>query len=377
MTLSWREDGQRDAPALVLLNSVGSTTEMWTPVLGPLIEQFRVIRIDARGHGGSAPSPAGTPCSIADLGADVLQVLDDLSLERVHLAGLSLGGMTAMWLAIHRPDRVGRLALLCTSAQLGPAQSWLDRAATVRSGGMEAIAATVVARWITPQMAERDVELETLLSEMVRSVDPESYAQCCEAIAAMDQRADLNRICAPTLCIAGAQDPATPPEHLQLITDAVPGARLEVLEPAAHVPTFEQSGRVARLLLEHVRGGASLDAGFAARRAVLGDLHVDRAVASTTPFTAAFQDFITRYAWGDVWTRPGLDRRERSIITLTALVTLGAEHEIAMHVRGALRNGLTPDEIGEVLLHTAVYAGVPRANRAFAIAREALDALDD
>jgi 4-carboxymuconolactone decarboxylase len=112
--------------------------------------------------------------------------------------------------------------------------------------------------------------------------------------------------------------------------------------------------------------------GMTVRRAVLGDEHVDRAVAATTPLTAPFQDFITRYAWGDIWSRPGLSRAERSMITLTALVVLRQEQELAMHLRAALRNGLTPDQIGEVLLHTAVYAGVPAANRAFAIAREVL-----
>jgi 4-carboxymuconolactone decarboxylase len=112
--------------------------------------------------------------------------------------------------------------------------------------------------------------------------------------------------------------------------------------------------------------------GMTVRREVLGDEHVDRAVAGTTPLTAPFQDFITRYAWGEIWSRPGLSRAERSMITLTALVVLRQEGELAMHLRAALRNGLTPDQIGEVLLHTAVYAGVPAANRAFAIAREVL-----
>jgi len=112
--------------------------------------------------------------------------------------------------------------------------------------------------------------------------------------------------------------------------------------------------------------------GMTVRREVLGDEHVDRAVAATTPLTAPFQDFITRYAWGEVWSRPGLSRAERSMVTLTALVVLRQEEELAMHLRAALRNGLTPDQIREVLLHTAVYAGVPAANRAFAIAREVL-----
>jgi 4-carboxymuconolactone decarboxylase len=112
--------------------------------------------------------------------------------------------------------------------------------------------------------------------------------------------------------------------------------------------------------------------GMTVRREVLGDQHVDRAVAATTPLTAPFQDFITRYAWGEIWSRPGLSRAERSMITLTALVVLRQEEELAMHLRAALRNGLTSDQIGELLLHTAVYAGVPASNRAFAIAREVL-----
>ena len=127
------------------------------------------------------------------------------------------------------------------------------------------------------------------------------------------------------------------------------------------------------MLLDHFRAGGTLAAGFKTRRAVLGDAPVDRAIGATTELTAPFQEFITRYAWGDVWSRPGLARRDRSIATLAALVTLGAEHEVAMHVEAARRNGLTPDEIAEVLLHVAVYAGVPRANRAFAIARDVLE----
>jgi 4-carboxymuconolactone decarboxylase len=114
------------------------------------------------------------------------------------------------------------------------------------------------------------------------------------------------------------------------------------------------------------------DRGMEARRAVLGDEHVDRAIERTTPFTAEFQDLITRYAWGEIWTRPGLDRRTRSCITLTALVALGRDEELAMHVRAALRNGLTPDEIKEVLLQSAIYCGVPAANSAFAIAQRVL-----
>jgi 3-oxoadipate enol-lactonase/4-carboxymuconolactone decarboxylase len=117
----------------------------------------------------------------------------------------------------------------------------------------------------------------------------------------------------------------------------------------------------------------SEDEGMKVRREVLGDDHVDRAIEGTTPFTADFQDFITRYAWGEIWSRPGLDRKVRSAITITALVALGREDELAMHIRAALRNGLTADEVKEVLLQSAVYCGVPAANSAFAIAQRVLD----
>ena len=371
--LAWREDGPADAPALVLLNSIGTTTEMWTPCLAPLAEQFRVVRIDARGHGASAPSPPGAPCTVADLGQEVLDVLDELGLEHVHLAGVSLGAMTAMWLAIHHPARAARLALLSTAAHLPTGPAYLDRAATVRAGGMAAIADVPARVWITPALAERDPALLAGLQAMLAGVDAESYAQCCAALADLDLRADLGRIAAPTLVVAGADDSATPPEHAAAIVAAVPGARLEVLAQAAHIAPVEQPARVARLLLAHFGGGATLAAGYATRRAILGDEHVDRTLAATTQLTAAFQDFLTRYAWGDVWSRPGLARRDRSIATLAALVALGAENELALHVRAARRNGLSADEITEILLHTALYAGLPRANRAFAIARDVLE----
>lgn len=372
MRLHTQIDGPADAPPLVLLGSVGSTIEMWTPVLGPLVEQYRLVRIDHRGHGGSAPAARGAaPCTLDDLGADVLETLDDLGIQRTDFVGLSLGAMTGMWLAVHHPARIGRLGLLCTSAHLGA--TYLQRAAMVRAGGMSTVADGVVARWLTPLLAERDPALVNTLHTMVLSIDPESYAQCCEAIGTMDLRPDLARIAAPTIAIAAAADPATPPDQLRVIAAGVPGARFEVIDDAAHVATYDQPARVAALLLDHLRAGASLAAGFSMRRAVLGGEHVDRAIARTTPQTRAFQEFLTRYAWGDVWSRAELARRDRSIATLAALVTLGAEHELAMHVRGARRNGVTDEEIIEVVMHCALYAGLPRANRAMAITVDVLE----
>jgi 3-oxoadipate enol-lactonase/4-carboxymuconolactone decarboxylase len=372
------EEGPASAPVVLMVGSLGSTLEMWDPQAARLAGHFRVVRYDARGHGRS-PVPPG-PYSLDDLVDDALALLDRLGVQRASVVGLSLGGMTALRLAARAPHRVERLAILCSSALLGPAQDWTDRAATVRAQGTAAVADAVVSRWFTPALREKDPALVRRMREMVAATPAEGYAGCCEAIAGMDLRADLAHITAPLLALAGADDPATPPEHLASIAAEVPLGQLLVLPGAAHLANVEQDEAVTAALLTHLSapaGDASRHAaGMRVRRAVLGDAHVDRAVAATTPLTAAFQDFITRYAWGDVWARPGLDRRTRSLLTLALLTALGHEHELAMHVRAAVTNGVTPDEIGEVLLHTAVYAGVPTANGALAVAQQVLAGLE-
>ena len=366
------QDGPSDAPVVVLAGSLGSTLQMWEPQVGALADRFRVVRYDARGHGGS-PVPTG-PYALDDLVDDLLALLDRLGVARAHLVGLSLGGMTAMRLAAREPSRVDRLALLCTSARFPDAAAWRERAATVRAEGTQAVAAAVVERWFTPPLRDADPALVERMRAMVAATSAEGYASCCAAIERMDLLEDLPSIAAPTLVVAGADDPATPPEHLSTIADAVPGARLLVLPQAAHLANVEQAAAVSAALLAHLdpAGLTVHDRGTAVRRAVLGDEHVDRAVERTTAVTAPFQDLITRYAWGDVWSRPGLDRRSRSLVTLALLAALGHEAELALHVRAAVTNGLTVEEIGEVLLHTAVYAGVPAGNSALAVAQRVL-----
>ena len=366
------ESGPPDAPVVLLAGSLGSSLEMWDPQVAALSARFRVVRYDARGHGRS-PVPVG-PYVLDDLVDDAVALLDRLGVERAHVVGLSLGGMTAMRLAAREPHRVDRVALLCTSARFASPEPWAERARTVRAEGTAAIADAVVARWFTLALSERDPALVARMREMVASTSTEGYASCCAAIQTMDLREDLGRITAPVLAIAGADDPATPPEHLAAIVDGVPGARLLVLPQAAHLANVEQAVAVDAALLAHLdpAGTTPSTRGTQVRRAVLGDAHVDRAVAGTTPLTAPFQDLITRYAWGDVWSRPGLDRRTRSMLTLALLAALGHEHELRMHVRAAVTNGLSAQEIGEVLLHTAVYAGVPASNRALAAAQEVL-----
>jgi 3-oxoadipate enol-lactonase/4-carboxymuconolactone decarboxylase len=360
--------GHADAPVLVLGPSLGTTLHMWDPQLPALRKHFRVVRYNHLGHAGSAEPPG--PYTVDTLADEVLELLDDLGVGEFHYAGLSLGGMVGMAVAARVPERVRRLALLCTSAYLPPAEGWLSRAAAVRAHGTESIVESRLAGWFTRHFTDREP-----YAAMLRDTPDEGYAACCEAIAAMDLRPELGKITAPTLVVSGFDDPATPPEHGRLIADSVPDARLEVVADAAHLASVERPERITGLLLDHLVGDA-YTAGMRVRRAVLGDAHVDRATAAVDEFTGDFQEMITQFAWGSVWTRPGLDRRVRSCITLAMLASLGHHNELALHVRAALRNGLTRDEIREVLLQVAVYAGVPAANTAFAIARRTLDEND-
>jgi 3-oxoadipate enol-lactonase/4-carboxymuconolactone decarboxylase len=363
------EDSE-DAPVLVMANSLGTTMRMWDDQAPALRERFRLLRYDHRGHGGS-PIPPG-PYAIDDLGRDALALLDRLGIERFSFCGLSIGGMVGMWLASEAAERVERLVLCCTSALLGPKEMWDERIAVATAQGMDALVDSVVPRWFTPDFFSGAPGTVEKAARMLRETDPEGYAGCCAAIRDMDLRGRLGAIRAPTLLIAGADDPATPPEHAELIRGSIPDARLVIIAHAAHLANIEQPEEVTRTVLDHLE--PARDRGLRVRREVLGDDYVDAALERTTGFTADFQDLITRYAWGEIWTRPGLDRRTRSAITLTALVAQGRLEELELHVAAALRNGLGADEIKEVLLHSAIYCGVPAANSAFAVAQRVLDA---
>ena len=361
--LNHRIEGPDGAPVVMMASSLGTTLAMWDDQAAALSERFRVLRYDHRGHGGS-PVPPG-PYTMDELADDAVALLDRLGIERVAFCGISLGGAVGMHVALRAPERIDRIAFCCTSMNFGPPEQWTERAATVRARGVDALAPTVLERWLTPSAPP---EMVARLYSILRSTPAEGYAGCCEAISGHDLRGALGALRVPTLAIAGAHDPSTPPEHLEAIVAEVPGARLHVLGGAAHLANVEQPAAFSQTLGSFLEGE-----GMSTRRAVLGDAHVDASIEATTDFTADFQDFITRYAWGEIWTRPGLDRRMRSAVTLTALVALGHENELAIHIRGARRNGLSDDEIKEILLQCAIYCGVPAANSAFAIARRVLE----
>lgn len=250
MTLDHRLEGPEGADVLVLANSLGTTQGLWTRQLPALSERFRVLTYDHPGHGRS--SLPDQPATVGILAAGVLGLLDELGLERVSFCGVSLGGMVGMALAHQAPERVDRVVLSCTSAYIGPPEGWHDRARVVRADGMNAIADAVVARWFTPELAQHDPETVARFRAMLVATPPEGYARCCEAIAGWDARERLADIAAPVLVVAGAEDPATPLEHAELIASRIPGARLRVLEGAAHLANVERAEAFTDAVLEHL-----------------------------------------------------------------------------------------------------------------------------
>jgi 3-oxoadipate enol-lactonase/4-carboxymuconolactone decarboxylase len=384
--------GSADLPLLVCGPSLGtSATPLWTAVAERLGDRFHVIGWDLPGHGRNTDRAEGF--TMVELARGVLELVDRVLTERGEpggsfgYAGESVGGAVGLQLLLDSPARISAAVLLCTGARIGEPSGWRERAELVRASGTPVMVAGSVERWFPAGFLERRPESATPLLHALQAADRFGYAAVCDALADFDVRDRLGEIDRPVLAVAGSEDSAAPVEGLRLIAEKVTHGRLVVLDRVAHMPPVEAPDVVAQLIgehmLEHDPGtedgrtvGDVRRGGLAVRREVLGDDHVERAILGTTDFTRDFQDLITQYAWGSIWTRPGLDRRSRSLITLTALVARGHHEELAMHVRAARTNGLTNDEIKELLLQTAIYCGVPDANTAFRIAQSVLAELD-
>jgi 3-oxoadipate enol-lactonase/4-carboxymuconolactone decarboxylase len=417
-TLQYRFDGPEEAPVLILGPSLGTTWHMWDRQVPELAKQWRVFRFDLPGHGGAPAYPAG---AVDHLAARLLATLDGLGVQRFGYAGCALGGAVGIELALRHPDRLASLALIAASPRFGTADEFRQRGVIVRTNGLDPIARSSPDRWFTGGFAAAQPAITEWAVQMVRTTDPGCYIAACEALASFDVRHELARVGVPTLVLVGSDDQVTGPAEARTLVAGIPDARLAVVPGASHLVPVEQPAAVTDLLVRHfstawqpgfdsttgmtaiqaapvkpvlaaappqsaprpeiapaavesqVTGRADpYEAGLKVRREVLGDAHVDRALAQADEFSGDFQEFITRYAWGEIWDRPGLDRRTRSCVTLTALVAGGHLEELAFHTRAALRNGLTPAEIKEVLLQAAVYCGVPAANSAFKVAQQVI-----
>ncbi len=375
-----RLDGASGAPPLLMLHSLGTTSDVWDEQATALASSFRVIRPDFRGHGLTEVTPG--PYTVERLARDMIAVLDALGAGRVHVAGISLGGLVAQRLAAQAPERVASLMLCDTALSIPPPETWRERAATVRTHGMGAIADAVLARWVTEGF--RDQPAAAGLRAMLLRTAPEGYAASCEAIAEADLTESTRHLHIPTLVLVGEQDLATPPAAAQALHEAIRDSTLAVLPGAAHIPTAERPDEVAtalrRFLLPDAPaelGSDLYEAGMAVRRAVLGEAWVARASGQGSALDRDFQAFITRTAWGQVWTRPGLTRRERSLLTIALLAGLGHHEELRLHLRATRNTGASPEDVSEALLHTAVYAGIPAANSAVRIAKEVLGSQEE
>jgi 3-oxoadipate enol-lactonase/4-carboxymuconolactone decarboxylase len=372
----YRLEGCPGLPVVVLSHSISTDHGMWDLQTADLLPHFRVLRYDTRGHGASDAPPG--EYTVEQLGRDVLGLFEALKLSKVTFCGLSMGGAIGQWLALNAPERLNALILANTSARIGTTQLWTDRINAVQQGGMAAIVNLAMQRFFSPEtLVKPNAQVESIRSVFL-GTNPVGYLGCCAALRDFDSRDALGKIKIPALVIVGDRDVSTPwAGNGELLAKGIPGASVARL-PAAHLSNLERPKSFTAALFAFLRKQENpekdvLQAGFEVRRSVLGDTHVDRAIAAATDFTKDFQDLITRFAWGTIWTRPGLSHRTRRLLVLATMAALGRWEEYRLHVSAGLRHGLEVCDIKEVLLQTAMYAGVPAANTGFQIAKEEIE----
>jgi 3-oxoadipate enol-lactonase/4-carboxymuconolactone decarboxylase len=368
--LYYRLEGPDEAPVLILSHSLGLDHGQWSRQVAHLRPHFRVLTFDTRGHGASTAVEGDY--TIEQLGRDVLAIADALDIDRFAFCGLSLGGMIGQWLGVHAADRLTRLVLANTTARVADPAGMGARRDAVLAQGMGAVIDAAMGRFFQSATHARRPGVVSAARRVMEATSPVGYAGCCAAIRDMDQREDVRAIRTPTLVISGDHDASMPtPDHAQVLADAIPDAVLLCL-PTAHLSNLELprtfSAELCRFLMP--KPADSFEAGLPVRRAVLGSAHVERSMASATPLTHDFQELITRFAWGTVWTRPGLDRRTRRLLVLVITAALGRWEEFRLHLRAGVTDTLEWTDVQEALMQVAVYAGVPAANTAFAIAAE-------
>jgi len=334
-----------ELPLLVLGPSLGTTAAtLWTTCAAGLTDHFDVLAWDLPGHGHNRGVPE-EPFTMAELAAGVLAVVDDVLVQREQTrgafayAGDSVGGAVGLQLLLDAPERVASAVLISTGARVGSAETWHERIEQVRSSGTAAMVSASAERWFAPGFLEREPAAGSALLKALQETADAGYVQVCAALAGFDVRSRLGEIAAPVLAVSGAADLVTPTaEHLRPIADGVQRGRLVELEGVAHLAPVEAPEAIARLVREHLLGRTGDEA--------------DRSLPAV----------------GN-----GLDRRSRSLVALTALVARGHHEELARHVRAARANGLSVEEIEDLLRQTAVHCSVPDADSALRIVQGVLE----
>jgi len=372
--LYWRLEGVAERPALVLLNAIGTDMSLWDLTIPLLLPHFQVLRLDTRGHGASDASSGDY--SLEMLAHDVITVMQAADIPRATIAGVSLGGMIGMEVALKYPEHVSALVLVCTSASVDRSL-WTERVRVVHAGSVASIADEAMTRFLSPRFLASHPHRAAGVRRTLLST--EGYAGAAAAIRDGQLGTRLSAIEAPALIVSGNRDVAMPfaphSEALLAMIAGSTGVRID----AGHLAPLEAPNALVQAILgflsarDQVPGSAQTpyELGLINRRRILGNEWVDSALANRTSFDADFQEILTRFAWHEVWGRPGLDERTRRLVVIAVTVSLGRWEEFSLHARaGLLQGGFSRDELKEVLIQLAVYAGVPTANSAFAHARQ-------
>lgn len=372
--IHWRRDGDLSKPALMLIGTAGTDKEVWQRTLPLLNEYFYVVRMDLRGHGVSDGS--AQPSSFDDFVCDASAVAASAGLENAFVCGIGLGGLIAMGLCLADPDRWRGLIVASSSARPGH-HPWEDWAGTARTVGMMAVADAGAREYFATSSGASSCDFVETFKSSALDTDPSGFVDCCVAMMDVDLEPRLPELTVPTLVLSAKRDRVLPFErHGSGLAAIVARARTVMLD-AGHLACLEAPNGFASAIIgfaEDVLDNGQrekarqviYDAGMKTRRKVQGDVWVDKSLANRTDFNRDYQEIITRFAWDEIWSRPGLDHKTRRLLVLAITASLGRWEEFRLHVRlGLDQNGFTVDDLKETLLHTALYAGVPAANTGF------------
>lgn len=375
-SVAYRLHGDQTNPLVVLAHPLGMSQAVWDDVIPSLLPRYRVLTWDLPGHGASQ-AVNGEQITPADLAAEALALVGLVGAQRFHFAGTSIGGVVGQQLIAEHSDRLLSATLTNTGAVIGNPDLWNTRAGRVRQEGLAAMSEEIVPRWFAPVAFEASPALKAGWCTQMGRGDDESYAQLCEMLGRDTFTGKLSGKNTKVQLFGGSEDMATPPATLEALSAELDGAPLEIFDGVGHVPSVEAPAHFAQKLLtvfaaelgDVANHGVAYATGLETRKQVLGEEHVERSTANANSLDAPFQQMITRLAWGELWSNDDLTRRERSMITTGILAALGRE-ELTLHLKTAKRIGLTEAELRQVLMHVAIYGGVPAANHAFALAKE-------